>query len=376
MTDHEKSTALIVDDNPTNLNVLFSSLSSAGYRVLIAQDGQSAVRQAQHAQPDVILLDVLMPGLDGFETCAQLKGKADTAQIPVIFMTALHEDSDKVKGFKSGAVDYVTKPLQHEEVLTRLSTQIRLRRLQSTVARKNIELEAKNRELRKSHAEISRLQSLVNPDSSRSVWPQSESTNEISRHERMTVLRSGIEGFVFHLAKGNYRAILKNLNNCMDSLANAICAHNGIIDKFLGDGIQSYFQNPKDAVHAAIDFQHQIRVYNQLGFDGMSLPITARVGLATGSVLLARVGSQSRKDSALIGDRVNVAARIQNIAPPGGLSMDETTHCLLGHFPNLTPEFISIEGKQKRELVYSVSQDCMPQLREFIHHPLQLERRS
>ncbi len=131
--DAPRGTILIVDDNPTNLNVLFIFLREKGFKVLVAENGESALQRSALAQPDIILLDVLMPGLDGFETCRLLKDNPDTADIPVILMTALNDTNDKVKGFASGAVDYITKPAQYEEVLARIHTHLRLRRLQESL---------------------------------------------------------------------------------------------------------------------------------------------------------------------------------------------------------------------------------------------------
>ncbi|MBD2541925.1 response regulator, partial [Coleofasciculus sp. FACHB-SPT36] len=111
----EKGVILIVDDTPTNLGMLFDFLAHSGFQVLVAEDGESAIESAEYASPDLILLDVLMPGIDGFETCRRLKANQVTQDIPVIFMTALSETVDKVKGLNLGAVDYITKPLQHEE---------------------------------------------------------------------------------------------------------------------------------------------------------------------------------------------------------------------------------------------------------------------
>jgi two-component system, cell cycle sensor histidine kinase and response regulator CckA len=124
-----KGVILIVDDIPTNLKILFDFLASSGFKVLIAEDGESAIARAEYAPPDLILLDVLMPGMDGFETCRHLKANELTKEIPVIFMTALSETVDKVKGLRLGAVDYITKPLQHEEVLARIELHLRLQNL-------------------------------------------------------------------------------------------------------------------------------------------------------------------------------------------------------------------------------------------------------
>ena len=123
-------TILIADDNPTNLNVLFEYLSAQGYRILVAEDGVGAIEQAQYGQPDLILLDVMMPGIDGFETCEKLKESPQTRDIPVIFMTAISETAYVLKAFSVGGVDYITKPLQREEVLVRVKNHLSIRILQ------------------------------------------------------------------------------------------------------------------------------------------------------------------------------------------------------------------------------------------------------
>jgi two-component system, NtrC family, sensor kinase len=120
----EFNTVLIVDDNPTNLDVLSTSLKSAGFRIAVALDGETAINQIQYRQPELILLDVMMPGIDGFETCRRLKGDTHTQHIPIIFMTALADTEHKVKGLSLGAVDYITKPFQQDEVLARVNVHL------------------------------------------------------------------------------------------------------------------------------------------------------------------------------------------------------------------------------------------------------------
>lgn len=122
---------LIVDDNPDNLGVLFELLGENNFQVLVAEDGESALTQAEYVHPDLILLDILLPDMDGFTTCQHLKARAETKEIPVIFMSALTDTVDKVKGFQLGAVDYITKPFQHHEVLARVTTHLTLQRLKS-----------------------------------------------------------------------------------------------------------------------------------------------------------------------------------------------------------------------------------------------------
>lgn len=135
-------TILIVDDTPANLSVLVETLGLAGYHFTVAEDGEEALAQTLQSQPDLILLDVMMPGIDGFETCRRLKARPETRDIPILFMTALNETVDKVKAFAAGAVDYISKPIEHDEALARIRTHLALRRLQGEL-REQIELRQK-----------------------------------------------------------------------------------------------------------------------------------------------------------------------------------------------------------------------------------------
>jgi PAS domain S-box-containing protein len=137
----EEGVILIVDDTPINLEVLFNVLENANFKVLVAEDGESAIEMAECALPDLILLDILMPGIDGFQTCRCLKNNQSTKDIPIIFLTALSDKVDKVKGLNLGAVDYITKPLEHEEVLARVNIHLRLRNLTKKLTEQNERLE-------------------------------------------------------------------------------------------------------------------------------------------------------------------------------------------------------------------------------------------
>lgn len=149
---------LIVDDNSTNLKVLSESLKSAGYRVLIAKDGESALSKLEKIQPDLILLDVMMPGIDGFETCQRIKACDRTKDIPIIFMTALADTEYKVKGLKLGAVDYITKPFQQEEVLVRVRVHTQLRKLSQELEER---VEQRTFELQQALFDLKRTQNIL-----------------------------------------------------------------------------------------------------------------------------------------------------------------------------------------------------------------------
>ncbi len=134
-------TILIVDDVPANLEVVSRQLENHGYRAVVAQGGEEGVERARLVLPNLILLDVLMPGVDGFETCRRLKASAQTRDIPVIFMSALTDTADKLTGFEVGAVDYVTKPLNGAEVLARINTHLTLNTLRRKLEEQNAQLQ-------------------------------------------------------------------------------------------------------------------------------------------------------------------------------------------------------------------------------------------
>jgi len=148
---------LIVDDNPNNLKLLFDFLKESGFKVLVAKDGESAIEKLQEVSPNIILLDVMMPGIDGYETCYRLKASVATKDIPVIFMTALTDRVDKVKGLSMGAVDYITKPFQQEEVLARVQLHLRLRNLTKTLEEQNVLLKEEIEARREAEAALQKL---------------------------------------------------------------------------------------------------------------------------------------------------------------------------------------------------------------------------
>jgi sigma-B regulation protein RsbU (phosphoserine phosphatase) len=144
MSAHPKEieSLLLVDDNPTNLQVLYQTLETTGCKLLVAKNGETALSIAQKALPDLILLDIMMPGIDGFEVCRRLKANPATAPIPVIFLSALTDTKDKVQGLQLGAVDYVSKPFQPDEVIARVNTHLTIHRLKREVEKKKDALES------------------------------------------------------------------------------------------------------------------------------------------------------------------------------------------------------------------------------------------
>ncbi len=147
-------TILIVDDIPENAKVLLTLFRHDNFKILIAEDGYEGIKMAEYAHPDLILLDVMMPGIDGFEVCKHLKSKDNTSDIPIIFMTVQTDTVNKIKGLNLGAADYITKPFQYKEVLARVNTHLSVRRLQRQLQVKNQQLQTRTIELEQQHKEL------------------------------------------------------------------------------------------------------------------------------------------------------------------------------------------------------------------------------
>ncbi len=148
----QNATILIIDDNTINIKTIAECLTDNNFETIIARDGEMGLHRARYSQPDLILLDVMMPGIDGFETCRQLKADKQTEDIPILFMTALTSTADKVRGLDLGAADYITKPFEEKELFSRINTHLRLRelskRLEGKVQERTLELEEANTALR------------------------------------------------------------------------------------------------------------------------------------------------------------------------------------------------------------------------------------
>lgn len=172
---------LLVDDNPTNLKVLSDALRGNDWTTLVATDGASAIEQARYAQPNLILLDIMMPGIDGFETCRRLKAQLETQTIPVMFMTALTDSDHKVQGLEIGAVDYITKPFQQKEVLARVKLHLRLSLLTQRLESRNILL---TQEIANKTEAESRLQQLTQELEHRVQARTAELSNSLEQLKR------------------------------------------------------------------------------------------------------------------------------------------------------------------------------------------------
>jgi class 3 adenylate cyclase/CheY-like chemotaxis protein len=354
---------LIADDSPANLHYLAHILQKQGYAVQLASDGLRALEIAQSTLPDLILLDVMMPDLDGYEVCKRLKADAQTRRIPVIFLSALGQASDKVRAFVVGGVDYITKPFQTEEVLVRVATHMALRELQRKFEVANSELE---RRVAERTAELIALNAAYERFVPQELlsFLQKQNVVEVKLgdqvQQEMTIMFSDIRDFT---ARSENMAPQENfnfLNAYLGRVSPVIRQHGGIIDQYLGDGIMALFPGAADnALQAAITMQHAVADYNaQLQRAGRR-PISTGTGLHTGSLILGIIGDDRRMQGTVISDAVNLAARLEEASKIYGASIIASTQTLLGLADAATYHYrfvdkVRVEGKREPVSIFEI----------------------
>ena len=203
---------LIVDDNPDNLKVLYTYLKSAGFEVLVAEDGVAGIEVVQHSQPELILLDVMMPGMDGFEVCRNLKADASTKNIPVIFLTALSETVNKLTGFQVGGVDYITQPIEYEEVAVRVRTHLILTRTRQKLQEQNQQLQAEINRREQIERELKQSRQLLQQNNDNLEHAVAERTAQLATSNQ------DLEDFAY-IASHDLRQPIRKIRMCTEYLA-------------------------------------------------------------------------------------------------------------------------------------------------------------
>lgn len=312
LTHPSGSRVLVVDDTAENLQVVSTILRAAQYAVSVARSGQQGLDIAQRTPPDLILLDLVMPGMDGFEACRQLKANAALREIPVIFLTASHEKDDVVKGFELGAVDYVTKPFNAAELLSRVQTHVQLRaaRLKlSTLARQ--------------------LARYLSPQVHEMIFSGEREVRRETRRRPLTVFFSDIVGFTTRTEAMGDAELATWLNDYLDEMAQVAQRHGGTLDKFIGDAVMVFFGDPGTS-GVEEDARRCLRMACDMLAAARRRTTEIRIGIHSGECVVGNFGSEEQVNYTIIGTVVNVAARLQSASQPGRILLSDATRNLLG----------------------------------------------
>ena len=339
----EPPLVLIVDDHDDNREILHARLTAAGYETALAEDGEAALAAARERLPDLILLDVMLPIIDGFEVARRLKDDPTLPFTPIILVTAKAASHDLVTGLHAGADDYLTKPVDQAALLARVRSMLRIKALNDLSERQRLELEAWNGTLEKRVVaqveEIERtrrLRRFLPPEVADLVIAEGDAALA-SRRAEVTVLFSDLRGFTAFAEVQPPDEVMAALNAYHALAGPLIRAHGGTLERFLGDGLVVLFNAPLACTEPSL---RAVGLARELcrGFatalarwrsDAGEARIGLGIGIAHGLATVGPIGFPGRLDYAAIGSVPNLAARLSAIASDGQILIDAATAALV-----------------------------------------------
>ena len=327
---------LVADDNPDNRAILEARLASQGYQLLSARDGEEAEQMAREHKPDAILLDVMMPKLDGFEVARRLKADASLPFMPILLVTAKTATNDVIAGFNAGADDYLTKPIDQGALLARLRSILRIKALQDTVQEQAAQLGEWNRQLRERvEAQVGeiermgRLRRFLSPQVADLVLSSGNERLLETHRREVTVVFCDLRGFTAFAETSEPEETMKVLRDYHAAIGAVIYLHEGTLERFAGDGLMVFFNDPvpcanpaERAVRMAVAARAAVgqlaENWRRIGYD-----LGFGVGIAQGYATLGRIGFEGRYDYAAIGTVTNLAARLCGEAQNGQILVSQ-----------------------------------------------------
>lgn len=303
---------LAIDDTPENLQVVSAILQGAGYPVSVARSGAQGIEIARRTTPALILLDLVMPEMDGFATCDRLKQDPVLRDVPVVFLTASQEPADVVRGFEHGAVDYVTKPFNAAELLQRVRT--------------HVELRAARERLGSLAGQLARY---LSPQIHSAIFAGERTARRETRRRPLTVFFSDIVGFTARTEAMGDAELADWLNDYLDEMAQVAQRHGGTLDKFIGDAVMVFFGDPRTE-----GVEEDARRCVRMAWEMMSVAgrraTEIRVGICSGECVAGNFGSEEQMNYTIIGSVVNAAARLQAASDPGRILISGSTRRWIG----------------------------------------------
>ncbi len=318
---------LIVDDEPGNLYFLEELLQSEGYATLSAASGTEALAIVKASTPTMILLDVMMPDMDGFEVCRRLREDAELMAVPVIFLTALDDDESRLKGLEMMGDDYLTKPIKSNLLLTKIASTLRLQQVREQQARSQFSQQVKEQTRRNlsaawqiNQALTEKFRLFVPEQFLQRIAPEGVESIQLGnvKEEEVSILFCDIRGFTAIAESQQAADTFRWLNAFFTQMNQAIASQGGFIDKFLGDALVAVFdrkgQHAQDALTAAVMMRQSLREFNDnRALFKLPAPVNIGIGIHAGKVAIGTLGTDSRMDSTVIGDVVNAASRLQEL---------------------------------------------------------------
>jgi class 3 adenylate cyclase len=328
---------LIVDDTPQNLDLLARRLQSQGYDVATAADGEEALDRVKEIAPDLVLLDIMMPKLDGIETVRRLKADEALRHIPVILVTAKSDPRDVVEGLDAGGDDYLTKPVDHAALLARVRSMLRVKALHDTVqdqarrlAEWNQMLEQRVAEQVEQIARMERLRRFLPPQVADLVIAGHGDVDPLESHRRdVTVLFGDLRGFTSFAETAEPEEVIAILREYHAAVGELVLRYEGTLERFVGDGVLVLFNDPiaqtdhtERAVSMALDMRSGIQTLAE-GWRKRGHELGFGVGVARGYATLGSIGFERRLEYSVIGTVPNLACRLCSEARPGQILLTQ-----------------------------------------------------
>jgi adenylate cyclase len=321
---------LVVDDTPVNVKLLADLLGAKGYTTVTAASGPEALEKIDKERPDLVLLDVMMPGMTGYEVCRKVRENPVTAMLPVVMVTALDPGQERVKGIEAGADDFLSKPINQPELLARVRSLLRVKTLHDELAALNQSLEA-------------RVTAQVSPQLAEAILNGGAEDPLKSHRREVTVVFLDLRGFTAFAETSEPEEVMAVLREYHAEMGKLILDHEGTLERFTGDGMMVFFNDPvvvenpsERAVRMAVRMRDRVaelaKRWRKLGHD-----LDFGVGIAQGYATIGAIGFEGRWDYGAIGSVTNLAARLCGEARPGQVLIARRVYAAVEELVDATP---------------------------------------
>ena len=367
------STILVVDDHEANRRLLADLLSVHGYAVRTACDGASCLASIAESPPDLILLDVIMPGMDGFAVCRTLREDAKHGMLPIVMVTALDPNQERVKGLDAGADDFLSKPIHPAELLARVRSLLRVKHLYDQVEAQASELAAWNASLEKRVADevarsekLMRLKRFLSPALADLIVAGGAEDPLVSHRREIAVVFIDLRGFTAFAEATAPDQVMQALREFHAAMGHLVEKFGGTLERFTGDGMMVFFNDPvpiPDPARRAVDMAIAMRAaigglsanWQRKGF-----ALNAGIGIALGIATLGAIGFEERIDYGAIGTVTNLAARLCAEAPGGEIYVSQQVHAEIdGVYRTESLGELALRGLSAPQRVYRLDTACV-----------------